>query len=95
MYFHLYFFFLLLSNSVRVNRKKINYINIHNHTHRIVIRSNPVNADVLQLTNRRSLESSNFNKSNAIVVYLHGFSEHVPGGPGQSSQEVRDGEHFF
>lgn len=54
-----------------------------------------MNADVLQLTNRRSLESSNFNKSNAIVVYLHGFSEHVPGGPGQSSQEVRDGEHFF
>lgn len=26
---------------------------------------------------------------------MHGFSEHVPGGPGQSSQEIRDGKSYF
>lgn len=28
--------------------------------------------------------------SNPTILYLHGFSEHVPGGKGQSSQEIRD-----
>lgn len=63
--------------------------------HFIYCRSNPVDADVLYLANRNRLESSNFNKSNAVIVYMHGFSEHVPGGPGQSSQEIRDGKSYF
>lgn len=54
-------------------------------------RSNPTNADVLYLSDKKRFESSNFNKSNALIVYLHGFSERVPGGAGQSSQEIRDG----
>lgn len=54
-------------------------------------RSNPINADVLYLSDKKRLDSSHFNKSNALIVYLHGFSERVPGGAGQSSQEIRDG----
>lgn len=54
-------------------------------------RSNPINADVLYLSDTNRLASSHFNKSNALIIYLHGFSERVPGGAGQSSQEIRDG----
>lgn len=54
-------------------------------------RSNPINADVLYLSDKKRFESSHFNQSNALIIYLHGFSERVPGGAGQSSQEIRDG----
>lgn len=57
----------------------------------ILLRSNPINADVLYLLDKKRFESSNFNKSNELIIYLHGFSERVPGGTGQSSQEIRDG----
>ncbi|XP_031635102.1 lipase member H-like [Contarinia nasturtii] len=53
-------------------------------------RSNPINADVLYLSDKKRFETSNFNKSNVLIIYLHGFSESVPGGAGQSSQEMRD-----
>lgn len=56
-----------------------------------VFRSNPINADILYLSDKKRFESSHFNKSNTLIIYLHGFSERVPGGAGQSSQEMRDG----
>lgn len=56
-------------------------------------RSNPINADVLYLSDKKRFASSHFNQSNALIIYLHGFSERVPGGAGQSSQEIRDGNN--
>lgn len=56
-----------------------------------VFRLNPINADILYLSDKKRFESSHFNKSNPLIVFLHGFSERVPGGAGQSSQEIRDG----
>lgn len=38
------------------------------------------------------LEKSNINRKNPLALYIHGFSESVPGGEGQSSQEIRDGK---
>lgn len=61
------------------------------HFYCLIFRSNPINADVLYLSDKKRLEFSHFNKSNALIVFLHGFSERVPGGAGQSSQEIRDG----
>lgn len=41
------------------------------------------------------LEASHLNKSQPIIVYLHGFSERAPGGKGQSSEELRDGKLIY
>lgn len=46
------------------------------------------------MSDHKRLDKSNLNKTNPLVLYLHGFSERAPGGSGQSSQEVRDGECF-
>lgn len=56
-----------------------------------VFRTNPHYGDVLYVNDGNSFHSSHYNLSHPLVIYLHGFSEHVPGGPGQSSQEIRDG----
>lgn len=40
----------------------------------------------------QQLRRSNLNAKNPLVIYIHGFSESVPGGEGQSSQEIRDGK---
>lgn len=58
-------------------------------------RSNPINADVLYLSDKKRFKSSHFNQTNALIIYLHGFSEGVPGGAGQSSQEIRDGMYVL
>lgn len=60
-----------------------------------VFRLNPINADILYLSDKKRFESSHFNKSNPLIVFLHGFSERVPGGAGQSSQEIRDGMYII
>lgn len=44
------------------------------------------------MSDTKRLEKSNFNMSNPLIMYLHGFSERAPGGSGQSSQEIRDGK---
>lgn len=57
-------------------------------------RSNPNKSDILFLSDVQRLHASHLNTSNPVIVYLHGFSESAPGGPGQSSQELRDGKHL-
>uniref|UniRef100_A0A336LSY7 CSON003911 protein n=1 Tax=Culicoides sonorensis TaxID=179676 RepID=A0A336LSY7_CULSO len=53
-------------------------------------RKNPTKANLLYVSDHKRLDRSNLNKTNPLVVYLHGFSERAPGGKNQSSQEVRD-----
>lgn len=57
-------------------------------------RTNPYVADTLFLSDLKRIERSNMNMTNKMVLYLHGFSEKAPGGKGQSSQEMRDGNIF-
>lgn len=49
-------------------------------------------ADILYLSDVKRLKASHLNRSQSVIIYLHGFSERAPGGPGQSSQEMRDGK---
>lgn len=79
-------------------RESIRGLIADSHWHRLYIRfwnahsrSNPTKADTLYLSDKKLLESSHLNRSHSVIIYLHGFSERVPGGPGQSSQELRDG----
>lgn len=58
-------------------------------------RKNPTKANLLYVSDYKRLDKSNLNKTNPLVLYLHGFSERAPGGSGQSSQEVRDGKENF
>lgn len=55
-------------------------------------RSNPNKASVLYINDNKRLHKSHLNRTDPVIVYLHGFSERAPGGSGQSSQEIRDGK---
>lgn len=56
-----------------------------------VYRSNRNTADQLYLGDKKKLEASHLNKTNPVIVYIHGFSESANGGQGQSGHEIRDG----
>lgn len=58
-------------------------------------RLNPNKSDTLFLSDIKRLNGSHLDKANPVIVYLHGFSESAPGGAGQSSQELRDGNHCY
>lgn len=56
-----------------------------------IIRYNPEVPELLYVSDARRLTRSHYNRSNPLIVYLHGFSERAPGPPGASSYEIRNG----
>lgn len=91
-------------DSAKVNYLHSRMLNFHSFFYYIMLivfipqffarRSNPNKSDILFLSDVQRLHASHLNTSNPVIVYLHGFSESAPGGPGQSSQELRDGKHL-
>ncbi|XP_049288942.1 phospholipase A1 [Anopheles funestus] len=53
-------------------------------------RENPDNGDTLFVSDKKHLRASRLNRTNPLVIYLHGFSERAPGGSGESSKQMKD-----
>lgn len=55
-------------------------------------RQNRDKGDVLYVSDKKHLRKSHLNRTNPLVIYMHGFSERAPGGDGESSKQMRDGK---
>ncbi|EAT48716.1 AAEL000268-PA [Aedes aegypti] len=53
-------------------------------------RENRDKRDVLYVSDKKHLRKSHLNRTNPMVIYMHGFSERAPGGDGESSKQMRD-----
>lgn len=55
-------------------------------------RQNRDKGDVLYVSDKKHLRRSHLNRTNPLVIYMHGFSERAPGGEGESSRQMKEGE---
>ncbi|XP_040168412.1 lipase member H [Anopheles arabiensis] len=53
-------------------------------------RQNPDTGDTLFVSDKKHLRAAHLNRTNPLVIYLHGFSERAPGGAGESSKQMKD-----